>query len=102
LEDLTLLGAEELGLKPLDAALRKLRRLRWRDRRRLLEACAACAEGAAGAREAALLRGVAAALDCPVPVQGRRLRRGPRSQLGREGQRRSAEIRHRISENGKR
>jgi len=72
LQGLELLSAGEVGLKPLDAAVRVLRQLKPRDKARLFAACQAIvyADGDIDPEEAELLRAVAAILAIPVPPAG--------------------------------
>ena len=65
----TLLPAEESGLKDLNAALGELAKVAPRERRRLVDACAAtiCADARVTVKEAELLRAICDMLDCPMP-----------------------------------
>jgi Zn-dependent protease with chaperone function/uncharacterized tellurite resistance protein B-like protein len=69
LGNLDLPGREDCSVEALDGALDALGSLRFRDRGRLLDAAAdgVCADGQATLGEVELLRGLAAALDCPMP-----------------------------------
>ena len=69
LGNLDLPGREDCSVEALDAALDQLEALRFKDRGILLEAAAegVCADGQATLAEVELLRGLAAALDCPMP-----------------------------------
>ena len=69
LGNLDLPGREDCSVEALDGALDALGSLRFRDRGRLLNAAAdgVCADGQATLAEVELLRGLAAALDCPMP-----------------------------------
>jgi hypothetical protein len=64
-----LLEPEQCGLKPLGAALDQLSQVAVKQRRRLIDACAACicADREVTVAEAELLRGVCDMLDCPMP-----------------------------------
>jgi Zn-dependent protease with chaperone function len=66
---LRLLSHEACSLAKLDAALKKLTRASAKQRRRLIDAAAACisADGEAQIREVELLRAVSDMLDCPMP-----------------------------------
>ncbi|MDZ7669533.1 MAG: M48 family metallopeptidase [Gammaproteobacteria bacterium] len=61
--------AEDVNFARLNRALAELRLLKPLQKPRLIKACAAVvlADGGASARQGALLQGVAAALDCPLP-----------------------------------
>lgn len=61
--------AEDVNFARLNRALAQLRMLKPLQKPRLIKACAAVvlADGHASARQGALLQGVAAALDCPLP-----------------------------------
>lgn len=61
--------SEDVNFARLNRALAKLRLLKPLQKPRLIKACAAVvlADGRASARQGALLQGVAAALDCPLP-----------------------------------
>jgi hypothetical protein len=65
----TLDAAEDPNFDRLNRALAELQALKPLAKPRLIKACAAAvlADGQVSARQAALLRGVAAALDCPLP-----------------------------------
>ncbi len=66
---LKLLTKEECGLKQLDPAIKQLAQVSAKQRRRLLDAAAACicADAEVNVREAELLRAVSDMLDCPMP-----------------------------------
>ena len=61
--------ADDPNFTSLNAALGKLRALKPLQKPRLIKACAATvlADGAASGRQGALLQGIAATLDCPLP-----------------------------------
>jgi Zn-dependent protease with chaperone function len=67
--DVTLLPPEECGLEALSAALDDLTRVANKQRRPVVDACAACicADREVTVAEAELLRGVCDMLDCPMP-----------------------------------
>ena len=67
--DIPYLVADDPNFRALNAALRKLRALRPLQKPRLIKACAATvlADGGATGRQGALLQGIAATLDCPLP-----------------------------------
>ena len=67
--NLDLPGREDCSVEALDKALDALSRLRFRDRGVLLDAAAdgVCADGQVTLAEVEMLRGLAAALDCPMP-----------------------------------
>ena len=60
---------DDANFSRLNEALKSLRRLRPLAKPKLIKACAAVAmaDGRVSGREGALLQGVAAALDCPLP-----------------------------------
>lgn len=62
-------GDDDPGFKRLNSALAELQKLRALRKPRLIKACAAVvlADQRVSAREGALLQGIAAALDCPLP-----------------------------------
>jgi Zn-dependent protease with chaperone function len=64
-----LLSSEECGLEPLSAALDDLACVADKQRRHVVDACAACicADREVTVAEAELLRGVCDMLDCPMP-----------------------------------
>jgi Zn-dependent protease with chaperone function len=68
--DIRLLPPGEFGFAELDSALDKLAFLSPLLRRHVLKACAACVahDGKVTVAEIELLRAVAAALDCPIPL----------------------------------
>jgi len=65
----TLKGRSEIGFKQIDAALEQLRESAPKVKKQIIAACAACVEHdqTVTDREAELLRGVADALDLPMP-----------------------------------
>jgi Zn-dependent protease with chaperone function len=67
--DVTLLPPEECGLEALSAVLDDLARVANKQRRPVVDACAACicADREVTVAEAELLRGVCDMLDCPMP-----------------------------------
>ena len=66
---LSLLGPERCGVDRLDDALSRLGEATPAVKKRVLEACAACAahDGSLTSEEAELLRAVAESIDCPMP-----------------------------------
>jgi uncharacterized tellurite resistance protein B-like protein len=68
-EPLALRAQASVGLKKLDAALKRLSQLLPLQKPRLLKAMAICIahDGRINAAEAELMRAVADALDCPMP-----------------------------------
>ena len=67
--DIPYLLADDPNFSALNAALCKLRALRPLQKPRMIKACAATvlADGGASGRQGALLQGIAATLDCPLP-----------------------------------
>jgi Zn-dependent protease with chaperone function len=68
-KELSLLDPDRCGIDRLDAALSQLAEATPPVKKRILEACAACAayDGSLTSEEAELLRAVAEVIDCPMP-----------------------------------